>query len=63
MLPGAPWLAREGLQLVLDGCDLDALATEFGTPLFVYSRGAMLDALGAYQRALIGRRHLICYAM
>jgi diaminopimelate decarboxylase len=62
-LPGAPWLARQGRGLWLDGCSLEALASEFGTPLYVYSRRAMLEALGAYQRALAGRDHLICYAM
>jgi diaminopimelate decarboxylase len=63
MLPGAPWLARVGADLVLDGCRLDDLASRFGTPLYVYARRAMLEALAAYQRALAGRRHLICYAM
>ena len=29
------------------GADLDALAQQHGTPLFVYSRAAMLDALAA----------------
>ncbi len=48
---------------MLDGCPLDALGHEFGTPLFVYSRNAMLASLAPYQRALQGRRHLICYAM
>jgi diaminopimelate decarboxylase len=62
-LPGAPWLARDGARLVLDGCDLDTLAHEFGTPLYVYSQRAMLAALAAYQRALAGRKHLVCYAM
>ncbi len=62
-LPGAPWLARDGARLVLDGCDLDTLAREFGTPLYVYARRAMLAALAAYQRALAGRTHLVCYAM
>jgi diaminopimelate decarboxylase len=27
-------------------------AARFGTPLYVYSRAAMLSALAAYQRAL-----------
>ncbi len=62
-LPGAPHLARAGASLQLDGQPLAALAQEFGTPLFVYSQAAMLDALTAYQRALQGRRHLVCYAM
>jgi diaminopimelate decarboxylase len=62
-LPGAPHLRREGDTLKLDGHDLQALAREFGTPLYVYSRDAMLAALAAYQRALVGRPHLICYAL
>jgi diaminopimelate decarboxylase len=62
-LPGAPYLARQGSELRLDGCSLDALAREFGTPLFVYSQRAMLDAVAAYRGALAGRPHLLCYAM
>ena len=50
-------------QLMLEGVSLGQLAQEHGTPLFVYSQAAMLDALGAYQRGLAGRQHLICYAM
>jgi diaminopimelate decarboxylase len=64
MLPGAPHLARRADgELQLEGQTLSALGRRFGTPLFVYSRAAMLDALAAYQRALHGRRHLVCYAM
>ena len=62
-LPGAPFLARDGAELKLDGHALAALARRYGTPLYVYSRRAMLAALDAYQRALRGRRHLVCYAM
>jgi diaminopimelate decarboxylase len=62
-LPGAPHLERVGADLRLQGHGLAALAREFGTPLYVYSRASMLDALGAYQRALSGRTHLVCYAM
>ncbi|MFN8899128.1 MAG: diaminopimelate decarboxylase, partial [Pseudomonadota bacterium] len=62
-LPGAPWLERRGTELHLEGHALAPLARRFGTPLFVYSRGAMRAALASYQRALAGRRHLVCYAM
>jgi diaminopimelate decarboxylase len=63
-LPGAPFLARGAAGVLrLEGHALPELAARFGTPLFVYSRASMLAALGAYQRALEGRRHLICYAM
>ncbi len=43
--------------------DLAALAEEFGTPLYVYSRAGIESAFKAYQTALAGRRHLICYAV
>jgi diaminopimelate decarboxylase len=62
-LPGAPFLARNGAELRLEGHSLLELARRHGTPLFVYSRAAMRAALAAYQRALQGRPHLICYAM
>ncbi len=62
-LPGAPHLARRDADLWLDGVRLADLATEFGTPLYAYSRSAMREAAAAYQRALAGRPHLLCYAM
>ena len=62
-LPGAPFLARDGAVLRFEGHDLAALARRYGTPLYVYSRRAMLAALQAYQQALRGRPHLVCYAM
>jgi diaminopimelate decarboxylase len=63
MLPGAPFLERSEGRLCLQGHDLDALARRFGTPLYVYSRASMLAAAAAYERALAGRPHLLCYAM
>jgi len=62
-LPGAPYLARQGAELRLEGCSLDALARKFGTPLYVYSQRAMLDAVAAYREALADRPHLLCFAM
>ena len=63
MLPGAPHIAYRNGELFIEGCALSALAAEHGTPLYVYSRNAMLEALASYQRALVGRDHLVCYAM
>ncbi len=65
-LPAAalpPHFEYKNDQLWVEGVALAPLAREHGTPLFVYSQAAMLDALAAYQRGLAGRRHLICYAM
>ncbi|HET8695196.1 MAG TPA: diaminopimelate decarboxylase [Aquabacterium sp.] len=62
-LPGSPFLAYRGPDLYLDDVRLRDLAEQHGTPLYVYSRRAMLAALAPYQRALQGRPHLICYAV
>ncbi len=62
-LPGAPHLAYRDGELFIEACALSELARRFGTPLFVYSRTAMLESLSGYQAALTGRDHLICYAM
>jgi diaminopimelate decarboxylase len=58
-----PFFSYQHQQLMVEGVSLGQLAREHGTPLFVYSRAAMLSALAAYQRGLAGRQHLICYAM
>ena len=62
-LPGAPYVAYRRGELHIEDCRAAEIAQRFGTPLYVYSRASMLDALSAYQRALAGRDHLICYAM
>jgi diaminopimelate decarboxylase len=62
-LPGQPQLAYRGNELFTEDVRLSELATEYGTPLFVYSKGAMLSALAAYQRGFAGRKVQICYAM
>jgi len=62
-LPGQPHLAYRGNELFSEDICLSALAKEYGTPLFVYSKGAMLAALAAYQRGFAGRNVQICYAM
>ncbi len=62
-LPGQPHLAYRDNELFSEDIRLSDLAKEHGTPLFVYSKGAMLAALAAYQRGFAGRKVQICYAM
>ena len=62
-LPGRPQLAYRGDELFLENVRLADLARQHGTPLFVYSKAAMLAALAAYQRGFAGRKAQICYAM
>ena len=60
---GAPHVATRNNDLYLEGVKLADLAHAHGTPLFVYSKAAMLSALAAYQRGFAGRKARICYAM
>ena len=62
-LPGSPHIAYRAGSLFIEGCAVADLAERFGTPLYAYSHASMLGALAAYQRALAGRDHLVCYAM
>ena len=63
-IPGHPHIARDASQsLRVEAVALDALAKAHGTPLFVYSKQWMLDALAAYRRGFEGRDALVCYAM
>jgi diaminopimelate decarboxylase len=62
-LPGAPHVHYRGDQLCVEEVPLAELARTHGTPLFVYSRAAMLQALAAYQRGFAGRKAKICYAL
>ena len=62
-LPGAPFVCYQNGQLMVEGVALSELARQHGTPLFVYSKAAILAALAAYPRGLAGREALICYAM
>ncbi len=62
-LPGHPFIAYQEGALCVEQVRLSTLAAQHGTPLFVYSKAAMLSALAAYQRGFAGRQAQICYAM
>ncbi|MDR6856981.1 diaminopimelate decarboxylase [Variovorax guangxiensis] len=62
-LPGHPHIDYRNGTLHVEGVALRDLAREHGTPLFVYSKQWMLDALAAYQRGFEGRDALVCYAI
>jgi diaminopimelate decarboxylase len=42
----------ENDSLTIGGCDLNALADEFGTPLYLYDRATLETAVSTYRRAL-----------
>jgi len=50
-------------QLFAEAVALTRIAEEFGTPCFVYSRAALEQQYRAYEEALAGCNHLVCYAV
>jgi diaminopimelate decarboxylase len=56
------FLYQDGV-LHAEGVSLSAIADEFGTPTYVYSKATLLENFNAYQDACAGRDALVCYAM
>lgn len=50
-------------QLQIESVALSAIAQEFGTPCYVYSKAALTAAYQTFDQAFVGRDHLICYAV
>lgn len=46
-----------------EGVALDAIAEQYGTPAYVYSKAQLTDNFDAYAKACAGRDALVCYAM
>jgi len=63
VIPGAPHIAYRDGELYMEDLRLSDLAREYGTPLFVYSKASMMEALDAYTRGLSGRDAHVHYAM
>lgn len=59
---GTPFTYRDN-QLFCDGTDLTAVAETAGTPCYVYSAKGVLERFRAYDAALDGVGHRICYAV
>ena len=53
----------KGDVLFAEGVDLRDVAAEFGTPTYVYSRATLERHWHAFNNALSGHKHLICYAV
>lgn len=50
-------------QLQAEGVPLSAIADEFSTPTFVYSKASIVTAYENFQNAFSGHEHLICYSV
>ena len=54
---------RQGNVLHAEGVALTAIAAQFGTPTYVYSRAHIEASFRAYTQALEGCEHLVCFAV
>lgn len=50
-------------RLMAEDCDINKLANRYGTPLYIYSRATIERHWNAFNDALDGQEHLICYAV
>jgi diaminopimelate decarboxylase len=50
-------------ELYCEGVAITALAEQYGTPLFVYSRATLVRHWHAFDSAFDGHDHLVCYAV
>ena len=57
-----PFDYRDG-ELCAEDLPLSAIAEQFGTPCYIYSRAALTGAFDDYRTALAGREAMICYAV
>lgn len=55
--------AYQNGELFAEDIPLSAIAAQYGTPCYVYSRHDIEHNWQAYDQALAGQKHLICYAV
>lgn len=57
-----PYVYKDG-ELYAEEVPLARLASEVGTPVYVYSRAALTQAYSTFTAAFEGHDHLVCYAV
>ncbi|UOD50469.1 diaminopimelate decarboxylase [Orrella daihaiensis] len=60
---GQPYFHYRDSELFVEEVSLAALASQLGTPLYVYSKAALQTAWDAYAQAAKGHQVLVCYGM
>ncbi|MBQ4245668.1 MAG: alanine racemase, partial [Succinivibrio sp.] len=50
-------------ELYVENLQAKELAAEYGTPLYVYSKGALSDRFNAFEDALKSKKHQVCFAV
>ncbi|MBN1532811.1 MAG: diaminopimelate decarboxylase, partial [Spirochaetes bacterium] len=54
---------RYDSELRCEGCPLESLAQSYGTPLYVYSRGSLIENFSQYRDAFSAADPLICFSV
>ena len=49
--------------LFAEGISLEAIAKEFGTPTYVYSKNTLIQTFKSFKKGLLKTDHLICFAV
>ncbi len=57
------YFTYRGNELYAEGVPLEALAREYGTPLYVYSKGTVLRHIKAYKKAFCETGGILCFAL
>jgi len=54
--------ANQGI-LFAENISLEAIANQFGTPTYIYSKNTLIDTFESFQKGLLKTNHLICFAV
>lgn len=54
--------ANQGI-LFAEDVSLEAIANQFGTPTYIYSKNILIDTFESFQKGLLKTNHLICFAV
>ncbi len=49
--------------LFADGVSLEAIANQFSTPTFIYSKNTLVNTFTSFKKGLLKTNHLICFAV
>ena len=54
--------ANQGI-LFAEDISLEAIANQFGTPTYIYSKNTLIDTFESFQKGLLKTNHLVCFAV
>ena len=54
--------ANQGI-LFAEDVSLEAIANQFGTPTYIYSKNTLIDTFESFQKGLLKTNHLVCFAV